>query len=158
MKNIITDLDGTLCIEMQRRHLIASHGWEEYFKDLISDPVNVSVAKMLKDLRIHGYNIYIFTSRPEQYREETEQWLNLHDVPYDAMEMRAAADTNLESGDWQAKRTDEDIKMTMLEKYDLNHQNTLMVLEDRDAMVEFYRLLGFNCWQVHHEGKLFTAK
>lgn len=156
--NIITDLDGTLALEIHRRHYIASHGWEAYFEHIHLDPVNVAVMNMLQDLSTHDYNIYIFTSRPEQYRDETTEWLVKHGMPPCTMEMRPDEDTNLGGGCWQAKRTDEQIKLSMLEKYGLNRQNTLMVLEDRDEMVEFYRKLGFNCWQVHHEGPMFTGK
>lgn len=158
MQNIIVDLDGTLALEAHRRHYIASHGWEKYFEHIVDDIPNPAVLKMLQDLSKHGYNIFIFTSRPEQYREITSKWLAKFDMPPHFMEMRAVEHTNLLGGDWQAKLSDNDLKLAMLERHNLNWGNTLMVLEDRDEMVDFYRNLGFNCWQVHYQGKMFKGK
>ena len=153
--NIIADLDGTLALEHHRRPQIASPGgWRSYFRGISQDPVNVSVHTLLHFMQT-THKIHIFTSRPEEYRQETEIWLLDNAIPFDVLDMRQAKDTNLDDGEWTKHRSDEDLKDEMLARYKLTPDNVAVVLEDRDAMVNFYRERGFDCWQVHPEGEMF---
>jgi hypothetical protein len=153
-RNIIVDLDGTLALERHRRHHIKK-GWEYYFEHIHLDPVNESVLELLHAFE-KTHDIFIFTSRPEQYRRVTEEWLQRHDVPFYIMEMRRPEDTNLEAGEWQKHKSDNDIKLEMIMRHQIGPANTMCVLEDRDEMVIFYRNLGFDCWQVHPQHELFV--
>ena len=153
MKNLIVDLDGTIALERHRRPL-SREGWAEYFKHIHLDPVNESVLKFL-EMAFEEHNILIFTSRPSIYAPQTFEWLEANNVPYHRMEMRSEADTETGDGDWQAKKSDYDVKLEMLVKHRIGPANTFCVLEDRDDMVEFYRALGYDCWQVHPQHEMY---
>jgi phosphoglycolate phosphatase-like HAD superfamily hydrolase len=153
-QNIIVDLDGTLALERHRReHILQS--WEHYFAHIHLDPVNEAVLEVL-DAMNPTHDIFIFTSRPERYRQVTVNWLADNEVPYDFMEMRAEQDTHLDDGCWQTVKSDDDVKLEMIARYRLGPANVAFVLEDRDQMCDFYRALGFDCWQVHPQHELYA--
>lgn len=152
--NIIVDLDGTLALERHRRENILI-SWEEYFAHIHLDPVNEAVLQFLSVMDPE-HDIFIFTSRPEQYRRVTLEWLEANNVPYDFMEMRSEEDTHLQDGCWQTVKSDDDVKLEMIMRYRLAPGNVMCVLEDRDQMCEFYRKLGFDCWQVHPQHELYV--
>ena len=152
-ENIIVDLDGTVALERHRRHHILN-GWEDYFAHIHLDPVNKSVLEFLHGFK-HSHYIHIFTSRPVKYKDVTLAWLRKHNVPFWSMEMRAEADTHLGDDDWQTLKSDEDVKLEMLARHRIGPANTMCVLEDRDQMVDFYRRLGYDCWQVHPQHETY---
>lgn len=150
---IISDLDGALSLDHPRRHLI-KQSWEGYFDQIINDRCNAAVQTFLLAMaRTHA--TYIITSRPEKYRQVTEQWLARHGVMYEKLLMRPMKHTATGNEAWQEHMSDADLKHQHLKDHGLYPGNVLCVIEDRDEMVAFYRGLGFDCWQVHSEGASF---
>lgn len=155
--NVIVDLDGTLAIDDHRRPLISSHSWSEYFAACVDDPVNESVKSICLLLAQTGHFIHILTGRSERVRAQTTEWLGRHAILYHNLLMRSPNDY-----DPTAKcnspthfRPDSEVKEDMINSLKLKPENTLMVLDDRDHMVIFWRELGFDCWQVRPEGLVF---
>lgn len=68
-KSIVFDFDG----------VIASYnGWKGF--DVLGEP-NPTVIEAMRKLKIMGYHIVIFTTRPAT--QTLVDWLTKHDVPYD---------------------------------------------------------------------------
>ena len=153
-KNIIVDLDGTLAYDDHRRPLISSHGWSTYFAALQKDEPNLDLITLLQHLS-GVMKIHIFTGRCDSVKKETEDWLSTHKVPYDVLCMRPK-DTPYPNFhkplSEQAFVTDSELKFKMLERYSLHPYNVVMVFDDRNEMVDWWRLRGFSCSQVRPEG------
>lgn len=75
---IIVDMDGTLCRSYW------PHGTEQDIPKLDPVPGSIAAIRLMKD---KGYQIVIWTSRPESLRAVTEKWLSDHGVPYDELWM-----------------------------------------------------------------------
>ena len=157
-KNVIVDLDGTLALENWRRPLIESHGWDEYFDRCGDDDINVPLAFTLSALRESGCKLFVLTSRSEHTRKTTEEWLCKHKL-LDEIEVLCMRDSaHYHSSNKISGGSHSNVKLEMAEKLGLTPENTLMVMEDLDEMVNAWRMSGFDCWQVHHEGEMFHAK
>lgn len=152
--NIIVDLDGTLAFEEHRRPLIRTHGWNAYFRELHKDTPNRDLITLLNHLEEHFY-IHILTGRVDAVKTETECWLQEHEVPYDTLCMRPQGLPYPDFGrplSEQTFVTDHQLKQEMLTKHQLTPVNTLMVFDDRNDMVKWWRSLGFSTCQVREEG------
>jgi hypothetical protein len=146
MKSIIVDLDGTLCDSAHRDHLAMAGLWEEFHSGLTDDKVHKDVAEVITIMSDAGYLIIGLTGRNEKFRYKTLGWLGLNKISLDHLIMRP--DNNYQS--------DYTLKPRMLadqfgsQESALN--NVLMILEDRDKVVEAWRNLGYRCWQVQPGG------
>lgn len=154
--NIICDLDGVIALDGHRRPLIEG-SWEAYFKALKNDEMNHSVVRLMHFMA-NTHTIFIITSRPELYRRETEQWLLDRYIRYDHLLMRSTEDTATGKQGWQHHTTDAELKQYHLSAHGLNPDNVMAVLEDRDEMVDMYRRLGYDTWQVHPQGEMYVPK
>ena len=138
MKRIVCDMDGTLTNISKRFHLAQNGEWEAFHSLAENDPPNMDVVKLLR-----GNNDFIvLTGRPVKYLPVTVSWLRHYDLyPY-AIIMRPNGD----------KRSDARLKPEMLIEWykglDQAKACVDFILEDRDNVVEAFRNLGFNCWQV----------
>jgi hypothetical protein len=72
-------------------------------------------------------------------REQTIDWLEAFNVPYNHLRMRAAGDFS----------KDEELKRQWIEEYKLEH--ILCVFDDRQKVVDMWRSLGLACFQVASE-------
>jgi acid phosphatase class B len=93
---------------------------------------------ILQMYRARGYVILLVTGRPEEYRRQTEQWLQDHEVEYDQLLMR-------EAGDF---RQDFVIKQELYQQVIKDSYNIFFVLDDRDQVVKMWRSQGLTCLQV----------
>ena len=71
---IVIDIDGTLC-----KFVICRN---ENF--LFAEPLPQRI-KLVRELKAKGHNIILNTGRPESGRNQTEEWLRKHNVPYDLL-------------------------------------------------------------------------
>lgn len=147
IKLIICDLDGTLCDHTPRMHLAASGDWDAYHAGLNDDMVNESVLWFLQNSDVP---LVFLTGRPEQYRTETEEWLDRHELyehdDYMTLLMRPrgmfGSDTVVKVetlNDW----------VKQMPVLDGVKPSEILVLEDRDKMVAVWRNAGYHCWQVN---------
>lgn len=143
---VIVDLDGTLCNSAHREHHAVAKEWELFHSKLKEDKPHEDVATLIKAMSRLGYRCYGLTGRNEQHRSATINWLADNWVQLDVLLMRP-------DNDW---RPDHELKPAMLQEafggLDLARERVLMILEDRDKVVEAWRNLGFRCWQVQPGG------
>lgn len=139
-KAIICDLDGTLCNIYHRQHYMRSRpkNWKAFYRAMGQDVAHEFCRDILQKYRVRGYVILLVTGRPEEYRRQTEQWLQDHEVEYDQLLMR-------ETGDF---RQDFVIKQELYQQVIKDSYNIFFVLDDRDQVVKMWRSQGLTCLQV----------
>ena len=146
---IVVDLDGTLC-DCEHRQQFAQNGeWDKFHEGLVDDLPNKDVAAFLDIVESSFLMAQVIgcTGRNEAFRGLTQKWLGRYDLHVNVLLMRP-------DGDYTP---DHDLKPIMLANFidckieDLRNEIT-MVLDDRDKVVERWRELGLQCWQVRPGG------
>lgn len=158
--NIICDLDGTIALDTSRAHHLhktdcakklapdnhkiecvcktTDRDWISYFAACDTDEPNDAVIKLLRALESANHTIYILSGRSMSAHEETLEWLDMHEVPYNCLQLRALHD-----------RTDDNLlKLRWAKELNLTPKNTLFVLEDRQRVVDMWRANSYRCFQV----------
>ena len=142
---IIIDLDGTLCNSGHRQHYAVAKDWAQFHGCLMQDEPNADVQGLIAALPENWTRIAL-TARPEPYRTQTIEWLLSHGIAIDTLLMRPANDFN----------SDTIVKPALLNRHFGSHevalQHVAFILDDRDAIVEAWRNLGYRCWQVQPGG------
>jgi hypothetical protein len=82
--------------------------------------------------------IIAVSGRHEQARKLTEHWLNVSQVPYDELLMRANGDS----------RPDDIVKEELFRRLVEPHYSVMGVIDDRNRVVKLWRQLGLVCFQV----------
>lgn len=174
MKNLIVDLDGTLADGSAREKMFLNiactgcagrgwnqrvtpggvghdpeecpecegkgktHMWTPYFEACDRDLPNERMIKLMKTIwpRILG-DMYIMTGRCESVRQKTEDWLNAQDFAYDHLLMRPIGN-----------RVDDHILKIQWGLEYSPPEDTLLVFEDRQRVVDAWRSAGYTCLQV----------
>jgi len=168
MKNtVIFDLDGTLAnIDARRLKAGSPSGktptpskmdWDVFFDpdNIKLDTPNDPVIKMAQLFKKDGFKIVIFSGRNDRSFDTTKQWLNQNDVPFDLLVMRPdkfksdswpIADGNPATSDMRFM-PDDILKKKMLDTFvDIN--DVFLVVDDRQKVVDMWRDLGLNTFQV----------
>lgn len=134
MDAVICDLDGTLSLFEQKGHR------GPYDASLCDqDDANTEVLSVLLALHRQKFRQIIYLSgREEKYRPQTmsffRQWL----CPPGPLFMRRTGDM----------RTDWIVKGELFDAHIRNRYNVRLVLDDRQQVVDFWRSVGLQCWQV----------
>lgn len=133
-KAVICDLDGTLSLFKEKGH---RGPYDATLCD--QDDVNRTVLAVLRAMQsLNLYSILYVSGRFDTYREPTLRFFDLHAVPPGPLWMRKAGDTRK---DWIVKG---EIFNTFI-----RHQfDVRLVLDDRTQVVDFWRSIGLECWQV----------
>lgn len=137
---IVVDLDGTLCNSAHREHLARAGQWPEFHAQLHEDEPWQDVLMLLEAM--NHFTLIGLTGRNERYRTATNKWLDKYDIYLDQLLMRP--DDN-----WQS---DHELKPDLLAWCGVKPEDVVFILEDRDKVVEAWRNLGYNCWQVRPGG------
>ena len=167
-KKIIFDLDGTLAIINKRRLKagaldgdkpdLTKINWDIFF-----DPDNVfnldrpnePVVKLAQMFFSNNYKIIIFSGRNDRCYDATKNWLKKYEVPYHLLVLRPDKFKNanypIAKGNPATEKMrsmpDKILKKEMLDKFvDIN--DVFLVIEDRKMIVNMWRKLGLNTWQV----------
>jgi FMN phosphatase YigB (HAD superfamily) len=145
--NVIVDLDGTVAdCEWRETFIKAPPGreefkpdWQAFHRESKHDMPHDDVLELVV-LLAERYAIWICTGRDDGHRAATEQWLREHglNVPSERLLMRPQGNYD----------SDVRIKLRLAEDAGLRPDNTLLVLDDRDKVVEAWRKAGFRCLQV----------
>ena len=166
-KTVIFDLDGTLAnIDARRLKAGSPSGktptpskmdWDVFFDpdNIKLDTPNDPVIKMAQLFKKDGFKIVIFSGRNDRSFDTTKQWLNQNDVPFDLLVMRPdkfksdswpIADGNPATSDMRFM-PDDILKKKMLDTFvDIN--DVFLVVDDRQKVVDMWRDLGLNTFQV----------
>jgi hypothetical protein len=134
---VLVDLDGTLAIIGDRDPYDASRAEV--------DQLNEQVAWLAHSWLFDGTTerradraVVLVSGRQEKDRAPTERWLHRQGVLYDALRMRTTGDT----------RNDAVVKRELYERSVRGRYNVVLVIDDRQRVVDMWRSLGFQCWQV----------
>jgi FMN phosphatase YigB (HAD superfamily) len=129
---VIFDMDGTLCDVRGVRHLLDGPGrFHAFHTASASCPPNAEVVAAARAEHAAGRAVLIVTARSVRYRAHTAMWLALHDVPSDAMWMRAARDMR---PDYEVKR---DILAAIRRRY-----RPVAAWDDNPAVLRLWREQG----------------
>ena len=136
----IFDIDGTLADMDHRVHHVESYpkNWDAFNREMVNDSVYESVRAIFHSLN-ETYTTILLTGRGEEYREETETWLEENNIKPDALLMRQAEDFR---PDYEIKSEIADV---ISQDFDI-----LGVFEDRPSVVKMWIERGifvFNCSQ-----------
>lgn len=128
----IFDIDGT-CAKMNGR---SPYDYSRVGTDMPNYPV-LDVARTLHD---EGNWILFTSGRPEDCREDTEDWLDIFAKGFTNSEllMRASGDT----------RADYIVKHEIFRRDITPFYNVRGAFDDRDQVVEMWRRIGLTCFQV----------
>jgi phosphoglycolate phosphatase-like HAD superfamily hydrolase len=131
---VIFDMDGTLCDVTSVRHHVLDRRRRNYpafhYLSIFCPPF-----EWVRDhsLRYHAENIKVLvvTARREQWRHLTENWLDTHDIPYEAVYMRKQEDPRKD------KIIKGEILDGLLESYDILH-----AFDDNPSIIELWQERG----------------
>lgn len=142
---IIFDLDGTLSDDRHRSELAQNGLWDEYHGAGAQDPVHLDAQIVIQQLgRIQNVELIILTGRTEKFRTPTSNWLMENSIPCNALLMR---------GDFDFRKATIMKRDMLLEHIGITderklHEHILLMLDNDDRSVAFFRDLGLNCWSV----------
>lgn len=148
MKTIIVDIDGTLLkgneplvSEIREKGLewLYGHTPEEFGK-LHGHCTTVEPIVQLVRMMNGFVDVVVCTARPDKYRGVTKDWLWDNYVPYTKLYMRSDGDGR---EDWEVKRG-------ILAEID--PKDVLLVIEDRESVVDMWRKEGLVCLQCAEGG------
>lgn len=132
---VLCDIDGTLALMNGRR---SPYDWTRVDQDDLNDPVRRA---LIAFDAAYADRIILLSGRDESCRDQTLRWLQVKNVPFDALHMRAAGDT----------RPDDIVKAELFDKYVRYKYCVRVVLDDRDSVVALWRKrLGLPTWQVNY--------
>ena len=148
--SIFVDIDGTIADLTHRVHHIANDksseqkDWEAFYRDIDKDRPILPTIDLVRTLKAKGWFIILITGRDCARRASTEEWLERHAVPWDALLMRPLGD----------HASDVKIKRAWLKKMrdgELVFENIALpelVIEDRRKVVDMWReegLIALHC-------------
>lgn len=138
---IICDIDGTLSDCRPRLHYVTQEpkNWKKFFEEAISDEPHHWCVELVRILNNVGFQIHLVSARPDTYMGLTQDWLEMHRVPYNRLIMR-------EEGDY---RKDDLVKQEILDEFFPELDKILFVIDDRLPVVEMWRRNGLICLQCN---------
>ena len=145
MQYIISDLDSTIADIDHRLPLICGDDlelrgdadWPEFFRRCVYDAPIKPVISLLRRMAEH-HEIVIVTGRSDEVRRQTEAWLDHYRVPYHQLLMRPAG----------SRRADHKLKPELVRDAGISPGEVLFALEDRKRVVDAWRGLGIQTFQV----------
>ncbi|ATI43632.1 polynucleotide kinase (plasmid) [Pacificitalea manganoxidans] len=142
MDCVIFDIDGTLAEFDAPRlgHLV--HGidkqWDAFHDEMHAAAVIGPVARLAERLRAQGEAIVLCSGRPRGWQHRTEAWLQKAGIAYDAIYLRAED---------QDHASDPEVKQSLLDEIRADGYAPWLVVDDRTAVVAFWREAGLTCLQ-----------
>jgi len=143
---VLCDLDGTLANIKHRLHFVKKQegekkDWKGFFDNIKDDLPRNEVIDILMKYEEDGYDCFIVSARPDNYREATECWLEKTFKgykPYKALLMRRAGD----------RRDDTETKSEMYEKFFKQNGDVHAIIDDRKKVIDMWRVKGLNVIDV----------
>lgn len=130
---VIFDMDGTLADVSAIRHYVAQapKDFDKFHAESVNCPPHEWVAESARNLSRAGYDILVVTARKHRWRHQTAWWLGMHNIPSDALFMRADGD---QRKDVEVKR---DILASIREVWDV-----VYAYDDNPAIIALWRSEG----------------
>jgi len=122
----LCDLDGTLCNVSHRRQYVATkpRNWDAWNAGLVNDKPNLAVLGIITSLTYY-YPLIFVSGRSDDYRKQTEEWLEKYDISYNALYMRKYKD----------HRDDVIVKGELADEIEKEY-NILGVFDDRQKVIK----------------------
>lgn len=142
---VIFDLDGTICDVKHRRQYVATkpRNWDAWNAGLVNDVPHKAVELVYKSLhslrKLYNLDVFIVSGRSDDYRPQTEKWLDEYEFKYDRLYMRKYKD----------HRDDSVVKGEIADEIQETH-NIMFVFDDRQRVVNMWIERGiwvFDCGQ-----------
>lgn len=134
---IVFDIDGTLADLSHRLHHLDRGDWDSFFAACGGDmPIQPGI-DVFSEFLNNGWDIELWTGRPERTREITTEWFARHGIDISGVTMRMRAD-----GD---HRPDTEVKPEYLTACG---RRPWIIFEDRAAVVRAFRAKGLTVYQV----------
>ncbi len=129
---VIFDVDGTLA---------HNYGGRSPFDGtrVLEDTPDMDVIELAKMFKEKGYVVLVVSGREDLCQEDTETWLKVNEVPYDAIFMRKSKDY----------RKDFVIKREIYEEHIGPYYNVFYVVDDRPQVCRVWREMGLMVLQVN---------
>lgn len=131
----ICDLDGTLSDCSHRIHLLKTD-YDQFERRCIFDqprPMTLEVFRALEKIHLP----IIISARPSMVLTQTEHWLEKQGIGYELLLMGRPLEM-----------PDAHFKKHAFEQYVAGNYDVKLVLEDRQTVVDMWRSLGLEVWQV----------
>lgn len=139
---IVCDIDGVIADNTHRLNADGEPDWKQFYKTMDKDQPIAPIVLLLElidtQTTSEWVDVFLVTGRPEEYREVTLDWLNLHGVEYSSLLMRKLKDN----------RPDYEVKPEMLEEIAERGYDVLFAIEDSPNVVEAYRKMGVLTFDV----------
>ena len=137
-KAIVFDLDGTIANtqDPNANHKENSQDFRAHARS--ASPFSEMVEKVRK-AKEKGRDVVILTARSAHYRKDTKEWLNEHNIPYDALYMRPVGDD----------RKDKVVKKALLKEEVLPNFKVKKAYDDKKKNVKMFRKQGIKAEQVN---------
>ena len=139
-RNVIFDIDGTLCDISKRKHLVAdksNKAWKDFFSRIPEDEPRLDIIQKLIEYNVGGYDVFLVSGRPDTYKKETIEWLEKYEIPFTSLLMRRGGD----------KRPDTEVKKEIYETY-LKGRKIAKVYDDRPSVIRMWQELGLEVVDV----------
>jgi len=134
----LCDLDGTLCNVSHRRQYVATkpRNWEAWNAGLVNDKPNLAVLGIITSLTYY-YPLIFVSGRSDDYRKQTEEWLEKYDISYNTLYMRKYKD----------HRDDVIVKGELVDEIEKEY-NILGVFDDRKKVIDMWINRGIFVFDV----------
>lgn len=141
---IICDLDNTLSLNVTGRPWYGEGYEKRIYEDEVNTTVNGVITYLIdqnEDWTPFAEHILFVSGRMEVGRAETVRWLTNKARQYEqdyTLLMRKDRDFRL----------DELVKREIYDEHIAGKYDVRLVLDDKPALVDMWRSLGLQCWQV----------
>jgi hypothetical protein len=134
----LCDLDGTLCNVSHRRQYVATkpRNWDAWNAGLVNDTPNFAMLGIITSLTYY-YPLIFVSGRSDDYRKQTEEWLEKYDISYNALYMRKYKD----------HRDDAIVKGELADEIEKEY-NILGVFDDRKKVIDMWISRGIFVFDV----------
>jgi len=145
-KIIICDIDWTIANLSHRLHYIKQDkkDHDSFYNEVINDTPIQETISIVRSMHERWYKIVLMSWRRNQTCEDTEKWLNSHNIPYDFLLMRS----------WWDKRQDYEVKEELYEK-SLRKQDIFFAIDDRKQIVDLRKRLWIFVFDVRQTDEIF---
>ena len=137
---VIFDLDGVISDASHRQHFLKTgeKDWDGFFSACTEDPPILSGVTLI-NLISKSKGVIILTARPVTIHIETLEWLNNHDVSWNAMIMRSKQD-HLGSAE---------MKLSAINEILAANLNPILVFDDDPKNITMFKEQGIPAVSVH---------
>lgn len=140
---VICDIDGTLADIRHRLHFVKvpegeKKDWKGFFDAMVDDTPRYDVMGILTGYLNNGYKVVFMSGRPDNYKQQTVQFIENTIPEYVTLIMRNAGD----------KRPDTEVKKDLLDRYFPDKSIVKAVIDDRPSVIRMWQENGLEVIDV----------